>query len=234
MNRTPRSRIGRSGQRSRGIGKEAGGEPFHAAVLLTIMFLLAASGPIHAITYDEIHKLTASDAAADDFFGGSVAVSGTAAVIGADGNSDAGLISGSAYVFDVTTGAELFKLTASDAAMADGFASSVAVSGATAVIGASGNDDGGSSSGSAYVFDVTTGNELFKLTASDAAAGDVFGRSVAVSGTTAVIGAIPLGQASRPPSDGVVNQGVGPVRRYAYLAGLLDRLRHSGCCSSGS
>ena len=66
----------------------------------------------------------------------------------------------------------------------------MAVSGDTAVIGAYKDDDGGSGSGSAYAF-VRTGtswSQQAKLTASDAAANDKFGYSVAVVGDTAVIG----------------------------------------------
>ncbi len=85
------------------------------------------------------------------------------------------------------------KLLASDGAWDDFFGSddSVAVSGDTAVVGAYGNDDNGSESGSAYVFryDGSEWVEEAKLTAPDGAYGDRFGRSVAVSGDTAVIGA---------------------------------------------
>ena len=70
---------------------------------------------------------------------------------------------------------ETFKLTASDGAGADWFSRSVAISGNTAIVGAWGNDDAGTNSGSAYLFDVTTGSELFKLTSSDAAEHDNFG-----------------------------------------------------------
>ncbi len=48
--------------------------------------------------------------------------------------------------------AEEQKLLASDAAASDGFGYSVSVTGDTAVVGASGDDDSGSNSGSAYVF----------------------------------------------------------------------------------
>jgi hypothetical protein len=86
------------------------------------------------------------------------------------------------------------KLLASDGAGHDFFGSddSVAVSGDTAVVGAYGNDDNGSESGSAYVFryDGSEWVEEAKLTASDGAYGDRFGRSVAVSADTAVIGAV--------------------------------------------
>ena len=84
------------------------------------------------------------------------------------------------------------KLTASDAADVDLFGWSVALSGDTAVVGAPNDEhEGGIIGGSAYVF-VRSGTgwtEQAKLTASDAATVDDFGRSVALSGDTAVIGA---------------------------------------------
>eukprot|EP00635_Sarcinochrysidales_sp_CCMP3193_P002466 CAMPEP_0118907324 /NCGR_PEP_ID=MMETSP1166-20130328/10828_1 /TAXON_ID=1104430 /ORGANISM="Chrysoreinhardia sp, Strain CCMP3193" /LENGTH=108 /DNA_ID=CAMNT_0006846689 /DNA_START=175 /DNA_END=501 /DNA_ORIENTATION=+ len=49
----------------------------------------------------ELQKLTASDAAAGDSFGFSVAISGTVAVVGAYLDDNAGFFSGSAYVYDV-------------------------------------------------------------------------------------------------------------------------------------
>lgn len=174
--------------RSARLSERFGMSRRHLTMLFAVLLLLAASGPVCGMPFNEFDKLTASDAAAGDIFGHAVSISGGIAVIGAWGNDDHGSTSGSAYVFDVTTGSELFKLTASDAAWGDDFGSSVAVSGTTAVIGAYGDDDGGFNSGAAYVFDVTTGSELFKLTASDTAAADNFGESVAISGTTAVIG----------------------------------------------
>lgn len=140
-------------------------------------------------TGHQLFKLTADDAAADDDFGYAVAVSGTIAIVGAYGDDDAGSLSGSAYVFDTSTGSQLFKLTASDAAAGDTFGSSVALSGTMAIVGSFGDDDAGDGSGSAYLFDTTTGHQLFKLTADDAAAGDAFG-SVAISGTIAIVGAL--------------------------------------------
>ncbi len=142
-----------------------------------------------ATTGQQLFKLLASDNAAGDFFGRAVAMSGATAIIGASGDDDFGASSGSAYLFDAATGQELFKLLPGDGAMSDQFGFAVAVSGTVAVVGAQGDDDNGVDSGSAYVFDVTTGQELFKLLPSDGAIGDRFGRSVAVSGTTAVIGA---------------------------------------------
>ena len=139
-------------------------------------------------------KLTASDAAAADLFGGSVALSGDTIVMGARGDDDAGNQSGSAYVFvrSGSTWNEQAKLTASDAEGGDNFGYSVALSGDTAVVGAWIDDHaGGNLAGSAYVFlrSGTSWTEQAKLTASDAEDFDRFGVSVAVSGDTAVVGA---------------------------------------------
>jgi len=145
------------------------------------------------VNWTQQQKLAAADASADDRFGFSVSVSGNTALIGAFRDDDAGTDSGSAYVF-VRTGSswtQKQKLTAIDAAGGDWFGYSVSVSGDTALIGANLDDDAGSKSGSAYVF-VTSGvnwTQEQKLTATDAAGGDNFGRAVSVLGDTALIGA---------------------------------------------
>jgi WD40 repeat protein len=153
----------------------------------------AGSGSGSAYLFDvatgnQIAKLTAGDAAAGDEFGISVAISGGTAIVGSFRDDDAGSGSGSAYLFDVTTGNQIAKLTAGDAAASDFFGFSVAISGDTAIVGSRGDADAGSNSGSAYLFDVTTGNQIAKLTAGDAAPNDQFGRSVGISGDTAIVG----------------------------------------------
>ncbi|MCP4358663.1 MAG: hypothetical protein GY796_11650, partial [Chloroflexi bacterium] len=144
-------------------------------------------------TWSQQQKLTASDGAADDEFGRSVAVDGNTAVISAHRDDDNGSGSGSAYVFtrSGTTWSQQQKLTASDGAAGDWFAWSVAVDSDTAVIGAFLDDDNGSGSGSVYIFtrSGTTWSQQQKLTASDGAVDDEFGFSVAVDGDTVVIGA---------------------------------------------
>ena len=105
---------------------------------------------------NEASKLTASDAAAGDLFGYSVSLSGDRALVGANlAENGGGVDSGSAYVFERsgTTWSQQQKLTADDAAADDRFGFSVSVSGDTALVGAYLDDDGGSSSGSAYVFE---------------------------------------------------------------------------------
>ena len=138
-------------------------------------------------------KLTAGDAAAGDRFGTSVTLDGDTVLVGAPYDDDGGSDSGSAYVFtrSGTAWSLQAKLTAGDAAAGDGFGTSVALDGDTALVGAYGDDDSGSASGSTYMF--TRSDSAWiqqgKLTAGDAAADDGFGGSVALDGDTALVGA---------------------------------------------
>jgi len=138
-------------------------------------------------------KLIASDGAAGDEFGYSVAVSDDTVVVAAPRDDDKHEDSGSVYVFTRSgdTWSQEAKLTASDGAEGDLFGISVAISGDTLVVGADLADDKGENSGAAYVF-VRSGDswsQQAKLTANDGSAGDLFGIRVAVSGNTVLIGA---------------------------------------------
>ena len=140
----------------------------------------------------EAHLL-AADGAASDLFGSSVSISGDYVVVGAVQNNDNGFYSGSAYVFKRTGTSwdQEAKLLPSDGAVEDGFGLSVAISGDYAVVGAWGNDDNGSKSGSAYVFkrtDTIWAQEA-KLLPSDGATDDWFGSSVSISGDYVAVGA---------------------------------------------
>lgn len=131
-------------------------------------------------------KLVASDGATEDRFGYTVALSGNRALISADQSLNGG--TGKAYLFDATTGQELLKFTSNDGAIGDSFGASVALSANYALIGAVYDDIGSNvDQGSAYLFDINTGQTLFKFTANDGAAGDFFGSAVALSGNLAFI-----------------------------------------------
>jgi len=145
--------------------------------------------------WNEVQKLVASDGAAGHLFGFSVALGDGFIVIGARGNEDRNDFTGEVYVFRQDANglwAEVQKLTASDAAVGDSFGASVTVSGETILVGAPGRDDRGSAAGAAYLFTLEGSGqwrEWHKLTASDGAAGDEFGYSVALSEQGALVGA---------------------------------------------
>ena len=80
------------------------------------------------------------------------------------------------------------ELQGSDTVAGDTLGNSVAISGSTVIVGAY---DHAKSAGRAYVF-ATTGSgwkQMAELQGPDTVAGDQFGSSVSVSGTTAVVGA---------------------------------------------
>lgn len=130
--------------------------------------------------WSETARLTASDGAANDFFGASVSLSGTRALIGASGDGDIGFNSGSAYVFDFdgVGWSETGKLIASDG----GIGRSVSLFGNRALLGAG---------SAAYVFDFngSTWLETTKIMTSDGSVDDLFGSSVGLSGEQALVGA---------------------------------------------
>ena len=126
-------------------------------------------------------KITASDGINYAKFGSSLATGHDKLVVGARGEV------GAVYVYDLD-GSNEVKITASDGAMSDNFGCAVAIGSNKIVVGASLDDDDGSSSGSAYVYNLDGTGEV-KITASDAAAGDEFGKSVAVGGNKVYVGA---------------------------------------------
>jgi FG-GAP repeat/Concanavalin A-like lectin/glucanases superfamily len=138
-------------------------------------------------------KLTASDAAAGDLFGTSVAIEGDTIVVGAYGNDDGGANSGSAYVFtrSGSVWSQQAELTASDASTGDWFGHAVSLSGDTVVVGAYRDDDAGTNAGATYVFDrsASVWSQQSKLIASGVTADDWFGSSVAIEADSLVVGA---------------------------------------------
>ena len=139
-------------------------------------------------TWIEEAKLTASDAAAGDWFGHSVSLEGDRALIGAFGDADAGVLTGSAYVFHRTgtTWTQEAKLVSGDPNASDHFGVAVSLRGDQALIGA--YADAGRR-GSAYLFRLegTSWVEVVELTASDGSAIDRFGGTVSLDGGRALI-----------------------------------------------
>ncbi len=102
-------------------------------------------------------KLTASDAASDDFFGSSVRVAGDNIIIGAAWDNDFGSDSGSSYLFSKPASGwanmnETLKIVPSDSKAGDQFGICVDMSGYNIVAGASGVDDISPNNGATYFY----------------------------------------------------------------------------------
>jgi len=151
----------------------------------------AGSAYIFDLDGTQLAKIIASDGDDYDFFGSEVSIGSGRIVAGAENDDDNGSESGSAYIFDLN-GNQLAKIKPSDGAANDRFGRSVAVGSGKIVVGAYQDDDNGSDSGSAYIFDLD-GTQLAKITASDGASGDAFGYSVAVGSGRIVVGAYTYG-----------------------------------------
>ena len=111
------------------------------------------SAYIFDLNGNQLGIITASDGAANDNFGRSVAVGSSKIVVGAYADDDNGGASGSAYIYDLD-GTNEVKITASDGAAVDWFGYSVAAGSGRIVVGASRDDDNGNESGSAYIFNL--------------------------------------------------------------------------------
>ena len=178
---------------------------------VAVLAMLLLSHPARSQTLAQLVKTVASDRAASDLFGISVAVAGDYIVVGAynedEDASGANTLSnaGSAYVFKKDQGGtdnwgQIKKIVASDRAAIDNFGRSVAIAGDYIVVGALYEDHDASGAnalsdaGSAYVFQKDTGGtdnwgQLQKIVASDRGASDIFGHSVAIAGDYIVVGA---------------------------------------------
>ena len=131
-----------------------------------------------------------------DQFGRSVAIDSNYAIVGSSEDDAGGNQSGKAYIFDVSTGNLVHTLdnpNAYSTTQFDYFGESVAISGNYAIVSAAGEDDaGGSSSGKAYIFNVTSGALIHTLNNPNAygtSSSDEFGTSVAISGNYAIVSA---------------------------------------------
>ncbi|MGJ8662965.1 MAG: FG-GAP repeat protein, partial [Marinicella sp.] len=152
------------------------------------------SGAVYVFDYDGAQwsltqKLFPNVPVASSYFGSDVSISGDWMAISAH-VPDGGYV----YLFKNNAGSwqEMQKLTSSDNATGDFFGRSVDLDDSRLVVGASFDDDNGSSSGSAYVFDEAGGvwSEIDKLIPDDGANNDNFGHAVAVHGDRVVVSAI--------------------------------------------
>lgn len=137
-----------------------------------------------------LNTITASDGVASDYFGVTVGISDSKIIIGANGRDDLGSASGAAYLYNIDGTGEL-KLLAYDGAASDGYGKYVAVNNSYILIGSYLDDDGASSSGSAYVYNID-GSLVQKFHASSVESSSYYGRAVALSDTTMLVSAYGL------------------------------------------
>ena len=159
------------------------------------------SGSVYIFTQDnngiwnEHQKLLASNGMPADLFGNNVSVFNDMIVVSSVFGDGTNVDSGSAYVYTPDGNgfwSEQQLLQATDGASTDLFGTSISLSEDTILIGASGDDDNGTSSGSSYVFTRNGNNvwsQLQKLTASDAMGSNFFGHRVSISNEILIISA---------------------------------------------
>jgi FG-GAP repeat len=135
-----------------------------------------------------------SSPALDDLFGMSVSLAGDLAVVGAHLDDDGAGNSGSAYIFDLSSGTPELAILSIDnpgPASNDEFGRAVSLAGTRLLVGANGDNTGSSSAGSAYVFELSSGNPgnpAITINNPSPSSNEEFGGSVALSGPVAVIG----------------------------------------------
>ncbi len=161
-----------------------------SGLVLGVLAVSISTGTVQGQVNNENVKILPTDGAANDYFGWSIAIDSGIVAIGACSSNDNGVESGSAYLFSASTGSQIFKLLPSDGAMNDYFGNSIAIDNGIVAVGAPYNNDNGTASGSAYLFDASTGIQIAKLLPSDGAAEDYFGYSIAISNGIVAVGAL--------------------------------------------
>jgi hypothetical protein len=111
------------------------------------------------------------------------------AIVGAPRQTAGALSSGAVYLMDLQTGSLLQTLSPNDASIGQGFGGALAAQGNTLLIGSAVDASSGGEYGSAYVFDLSTGEQMLKIQAPDPTPNARFGASLDVHGELAVIGA---------------------------------------------
>ncbi|HEY0603232.1 MAG TPA: putative Ig domain-containing protein, partial [Herpetosiphonaceae bacterium] len=153
--------------------------------------------------WGQVAELLASDAHWADEFGSDVALDGDILAIAARRKGSLGSVDGrgGAYIFTRNAGGDpvwrqAAMLQSSDGGLEDSFGSSIAIKNRTLLVGAmqAENTSGTPGKGAAYVFTPQTDNlsswqEIARLTANDAAPGDTLGSAVATDGQTLISGA---------------------------------------------
>ena len=162
-------------------------------------------------------KVWSVDAGHTDEFGHAIATDGDLMVVGVPKVDILGKDSGAVFVYEqIASGdwVKIAKVTAPDGEAGDSFGYSVAIDGDTLVVGARLEDEGGKNAGAAYVFNRNLGGAnsfgfVTKLTDTNAEEKDQFGHTVAVDGSSILVGARLDDAAGRNAGTAIVFDNVG-------------------------
>ncbi|QDV75236.1 PQQ-binding-like beta-propeller repeat protein [Botrimarina mediterranea] len=135
-----------------------------------------------------LRKITSGDSISSAF-GQSVALNDGLALIGSPRSSDVGL----AHLYDAVTGNKIADYSPEDDALGDNFGFQVAIADGVALVGAP-TRTVGSRFGSAYLFDVATGQQIAKLSPKTNSRDDGYGQSVAIDDGIALVGGPRVGE----------------------------------------
>jgi hypothetical protein len=177
-------------------------------------------------SWSVVEKLMASDGAAGDRFGASVALLGDVALVGAPARDASGGLAdaGAAYLFRRVGGAWTEVARADGTTTAEAFGESVAVSATHALVGVRRDDAAATDAGAAVVFDLATDLAAGARFLSPLADGnDQFGIAVALDGDTALVGAFDEGFDQGP----LAQHGAGFLFRVGGLDADADGLPDS-------
>lgn len=133
-----------------------------------------------AVSGEEIMEIFADDGESNDYFGREVLIEDGRLYVSAVRDGVNGPSSGSVYVFDVQTGAELMRIIPDDGERVDVFGSSIAIENGVLVVACPRSDERGADSGVIYLFDAITGEEHGRFAASNGAESDWLGYSIAI------------------------------------------------------
>jgi FG-GAP repeat len=143
----------------------------------------------------QLAKLVPNDGALGDNFGVSVAIDNNIVVVGTPEDDDNGTDSGSAYLFNVSTGLQIAKLLPDDGGPNDGFGHAVSISQGIVAVSALRHQNNGIESGSVYLFDAAKGVQLAELSSNEGVLFEQFGYSVAIDEGVVAVGALATGLA---------------------------------------